>query len=304
MPPREVSIQRYESVADEADDAPGEPGHARMPGGGLRLAREHRLLALLLFGALAAAACLMSARGPAAQGALSRLRGMVEYEEEGSVCEGGRDYWWGLCYPGCSGLTEGEFPHRGSGCKCCKDAGLCNDPERYSYSCENYSNSPSEPIGYPTLTVPGDCNDGEELFGAICYTKCSVAFPEYPYRIGACQCCNSPSATCSKTPENYVTNCSVLAVGLNNASGLHPPDAVCDEAEDFIGGLCYDRCSILSDGELPIRRGACTCCAEWPCEDTLTYVTDCDRFNQGVGGEAPHLPPFIGELAGGGGIYS
>lgn len=283
--------------ADSDVDSAGEPISAHVGSGRTRLYR----VVLLVTGGLAALCCV-SASGFSAKKLPAALRGMVGLQEEGSICDEGKEYWWGLCYDKCSDLTNGEYTHRAGGCKCCKDDGACDEPSRFSVSCEKYSNSPVEPIEKPMLTVPGNCESGEELFSALCYTRCRDVFPDYPYRIGPCHCCDSPGSSCYKDPAHYIANCAALNVGSNKARAVHPPDAVCDSAEDYFSGLCYAKCGILTAGEYSIRSGACSCCSSWPCRDPSSYVEDCGKYNKGVGGEAPHLPPFIDHLEGGEGF--
>merc|ERR1719499_2471133 len=40
---------------------------------------------------------------------------------------------------------------------------------------------------------------------------------------------------------------------------------VCDDKEELYGGLCYKKCSLLTQGEAPIRTSSWTCCDGHPC---------------------------------------
>jgi hypothetical protein len=85
----------------------------------------------------------------------------------------------------------------------------------------------------------------------------------------------------------------------SNSSGITEESShdgsICDDAEEFFGGLCYKTCSLLSEGRYPIRTSSWTCCASHPCElgNTQGQVGKtilCNGYDVSGDGGCPHRP--------------
>jgi hypothetical protein len=70
---------------------------------------------------------------------------------------------------------------------------------------------------------------------------------------------------------------------------------VCEHDEEHYGGLCYRKCSILTQGSNPIRTSPWTCCREHPCGlsnqlGNLGHKVLCNGFDVAGDGSCPHRP--------------
>jgi len=102
------------------------------------------------------------------------------------------------------------------------------------------------------------CDDSEELLGKLCYRKCSLLAPGYPKRTSAWTCCQEPCTWNGWTHDFGV--CSGYSVaGPDGTSCPHKP-GVCLDNEEMHLGRCFEKCSILTNGEFPHRVAAATCC--------------------------------------------
>lgn len=85
---------------------------------------------------------------------------------------------------------------------------------------------------------------------------------------------------------------------LEPMENLHDGN-VCGNDEEFLSGLCYMKCTILTSGTYPIRTTPFTCCESHPClanqKISGTPLTPCTGFDvggniNGEEGECPHTP--------------
>jgi len=77
---------------------------------------------------------------------------------------------------------------------------------------------------------------------------------------------------------------------------LHDGNVCTDEEEEF-GGLCYEKCGLLTSGLYPVRTTAWSCCMKQPCTFMNSKFTNplhlCDGFDvSGMGRDkaCPHAP--------------
>lgn len=107
----------------------------------------------------------------------------------------------------------------------------------------------------------GGCYSDEELHEGLCYKRCAILTNERePVRVSAFQCCGH-QAPCAGELDIEPTLCGGYAVGGNaSGNGCAREPARCLQSEEFEGGLCYMRCSLLSYGVLPYRSTSDTCC--------------------------------------------
>lgn len=107
------------------------------------------------------------------------------------------------------------------------------------------------------------CGDDEELSGSLCYKKCSLLTNgAAPYRTTAFTCCTSKP--CGLTNQKVkLLACSGYDVSgnINGQEGACPhPPGTCLQNEELLLGVCYKKCSIITNGEYPYRSTAFQCC--------------------------------------------
>lgn len=145
-------------------------------------------------------------------------------------------------------------------------------------------------------TVASQCEDGEEKFLGECYKPCSVLTDgQFPSRFAPNGCCKELSLSCLNPADARLSmpwpGHGMMVGGDGKAP--HPPGE-CDPNEEAILGLCYKKCSILSQDKYPIRIASNTCCSEHPCTNLLHLKTmglGCNGFGVGggaMGHECPH----------------
>lgn len=202
----------------------------------------------------------------------------------------------GFCYKKCSLLTAGEYPHRSGAATCCRQEGIgcfnvMNDLTRPQFNVgggagDGNPDTPASPHPpdvdltehaeaaqgatgrSPTSLVPAEnntegnvCDDEEELFAGLCYKKCSLLTNnEASIRTSTWTCCRSHP--CGVHNQRASVGASVLCGGFGvNAEGSCPhPPGVCLKNEEFSLGVCYKKCSLLTNGEFRFRYSAITCC--------------------------------------------
>jgi len=105
------------------------------------------------------------------------------------------------------------------------------------------------------------CADDEEGSGNLCYKKCSLLTSGlYPIRTSAWTCCES--RPCGITNQRMsISMCNGFDQSGDSAGNGCPHSAgTCLEDEEFSLGMCYKKCSILTNGKYPYRVAAATCC--------------------------------------------
>lgn len=115
----------------------------------------------------------------------------------------------------------------------------------------------------PAVLVP--CLANEELYGGMCYQKCSILTNgKATYRKGPEICCSSNFFLCGLM-KSMSTTSPGLAVGGGDASESQPHapgvGSDCLRNEEPHAGLCYKSCKNLTNGEMPIRTSPFECCA-------------------------------------------
>lgn len=125
------------------------------------------------------------------------------------------------------------------------------------------------------------CPDSEELFGGLCYTKCSTLAPGYTKRTSAFTCGQEGSYLNFRHDFGFCSGFSVS--GATGGNCPHKP-GVCLANEEPWLGECYEKCSILTNGEYPNRVGGASCCKTEgiTCLNPFNDRTDTD-FNVGGG---------------------
>lgn len=109
------------------------------------------------------------------------------------------------------------------------------------------------------------CLQDEELFAGICYMKCSLLTAgKAPHRVGNNACCrNDNDFFCTLLGSQQAVSAG-LAVGGGEAvhNQPHAPGVggLCTQEEEAYQGLCYPKCSDLTNGQSPYRVGSFQCC--------------------------------------------
>jgi len=133
------------------------------------------------------------------------------------------------------------------------------------------------------------CADDEELYGGLCYGKCAVLTKgEAPIRTSSWTCCEQHP--CGLWNQRGSLGTSLLCNGYDvsaDGSCPHKPGA-CLVDEEMHLGVCYEKCSLLTEGEFPHRIAAATCCKVkgLGCLN-LHNVKTSDAFDKG-GGAGDH----------------
>eukprot|EP00930_Biecheleria_cincta_P034795 TRINITY_DN23997_c0_g1_i1.p1 TRINITY_DN23997_c0_g1~~TRINITY_DN23997_c0_g1_i1.p1 ORF type:complete len:437 (-),score=39.31 TRINITY_DN23997_c0_g1_i1:46-1317(-) len=134
------------------------------------------------------------------------------------------------------------------------------------------------------------CDDSEELYGGLCYKKCSLLTQgSHPIRTSSWTCCQQHPCTLNQVGKIGTT---IACDGYDVGSSTRCPHApgTCLTDEEFFLGQCYEKCSLLTQGEFPTRVGPASCCktSGMGCLDPRKDQTNAD-FNRG-GGQGDNDP--------------
>mmetsp|Transcript_52512 Transcript_52512/g.151328 ORF Transcript_52512/g.151328 Transcript_52512/m.151328 type:complete len:266 (+) Transcript_52512:69-866(+) len=143
-----------------------------------------------------------------------------------------------------------------------------------------------------------ECRMQEELYGGLCYKKCAILTNgTFTKRVAPNGCCKEMSVKCVLSSE---VDFSGLFPGSGyniNVDGQAPHGpGICDGNEEFFGGVCYKKCSLLTQSAYTVRSGPGTCCTHscWNALNTVTKAGECTGFNVGGGlvpqHNCPHAP--------------
>jgi len=147
-----------------------------------------------------------------------------------------------------------------------------------------FSKAPSENMHDGNL-----CGDDEELFEDLCYLKCSLLTEgKNPIRTSAFTCCQSHPCGFDNTMLNMNAPCAGFDVAgkINGQKGACPHTVgTCLEDEELLLGLCYKKCSLLTQGQFTHRVAATTCCSQTglACLNPMNLRTDFLAFAVGGG---------------------
>jgi len=118
------------------------------------------------------------------------------------------------------------------------------------------------------------CEDDEELWGKLCYKKCTLLTSgQHPVRVSSYGCAKSKSFTDLLTGESVpsLIPCHGYDISGDEAGNGCPHDeGACLEDEEISLGKCYKKCSLLTDGVYPYRTSAMSCCKSSALAQCLT----------------------------------
>eukprot|EP00437_Effrenium_voratum_P015224 CAMPEP_0181455512 /NCGR_PEP_ID=MMETSP1110-20121109/30797_1 /TAXON_ID=174948 /ORGANISM="Symbiodinium sp., Strain CCMP421" /LENGTH=287 /DNA_ID=CAMNT_0023579901 /DNA_START=64 /DNA_END=927 /DNA_ORIENTATION=+ len=118
------------------------------------------------------------------------------------------------------------------------------------------------------------CGDDEELFEALCYSKCSILTGGMkPVRCAAhiCEPLNQNGQHKCELSRNAIESVlsspSLMPCHGYDVAGTregkkrcpHPP-GICLKDEELYLGTCFKKCNILTNGAFPHRKAFATCC--------------------------------------------
>mmetsp|Transcript_57497 Transcript_57497/g.145772 ORF Transcript_57497/g.145772 Transcript_57497/m.145772 type:complete len:261 (-) Transcript_57497:26-808(-) len=113
----------------------------------------------------------------------------------------------------------------------------------------------------PEGSSSDSCHETEELFMNLCYKTCkTLTNGAFPLRTSAWTCCQA-----SKIQDCFLSN-QKRDLGVCSGHDVdgeghcpHPPGE-CGPNEELFLGNCYEKCSILTQGQKPYRTTAISCC--------------------------------------------
>lgn len=106
------------------------------------------------------------------------------------------------------------------------------------------------------------CCADEEEFAGLCYKKCELLTGnEYPIRTTAFTCCKAQPCHPfnSRKDMGFCSGFSVGACGSDKDTCPKPPTA-CSPDEEVTAGVCYTKCSSLTNNEYTHRLTNMACC--------------------------------------------
>lgn len=112
------------------------------------------------------------------------------------------------------------------------------------------------------MTDGSKCGDDEEDFAMACYKKCAILTSGVaPIRTSPWSCCASAHCKLSEERINVKLCAGYDVAGDKEGKDKCPhKEGLCYENEELHLGLCYKKCSILTNGAYIHRKSAITCC--------------------------------------------
>jgi len=135
---------------------------------------------------------------------------------EGNACTDDEEPIAGTCYKKCADLTGGSHPIRTSPFSCCA-AEPCSISNTWTHFgiCSGYAVAGDAEAAEngKCANTQGACLTNEEMFGDMCYRKCSdLTNGQYPHRSAAMSCCKTTGLGCFAF-TNVDTDASFAAGG-------------------------------------------------------------------------------------------
>lgn len=175
-----------------------------------------------------------------------------------------------------------------------------NQPAAYAGQIGDWNGGPPAPTSIHDVATPGmKCRKNEELFLGVCYKNCTLLTGGmYPIRFAPNGCCKDyPCMTPSEVDmQGFAPGTGYIVSAEGDGHYPHSPGE-CGGNEESHLGLCYKKCSLLTNNEYTHRVAANTCCKQSPCWNPFNLDTQgqyCEGY--GVGGgmsnddKCPHKP--------------
>jgi len=151
---------------------------------------------------------------------------------DGNPCNDDEESVSNVCYKKCADLTGGSHPIRTSPFSCCA-AQPCTSSNTWTHfgMCSGYdiAGDAEASTNGKCPTTPGACLTNEEMFGDMCYLKCSdLTNGQYPHRSAAMSCCKTTGIGCFifsnvQTDASYGNGGGAGDGNSGTPSSGHPP---------------------------------------------------------------------------------
>lgn len=201
------------------------------------------------------------------------------------ACLTDEEYWLGVCYKKCSILTEDAYPHRSSHIACCKSANV------------RHCAPPSDNVKVSDLFgVGGGSGDGHLSTPARVHRP-MPALTEEGHNVHVSTLADAP-----RTKEQLIDRMSDPGqfADIADLETLEPDENThdgnkCEDNEEIHLGLCYKKCTLLTDDAYPIRTGPFKCCSSRPCGYANQVLSGssaapCKAFDVNGHDGCPHAP--------------
>mmetsp|Transcript_117588 Transcript_117588/g.285302 ORF Transcript_117588/g.285302 Transcript_117588/m.285302 type:complete len:303 (-) Transcript_117588:124-1032(-) len=175
-----------------------------------------------------------------------------------------------------------------------------NAPSPYGGTIGSWNGKAPQATSINDAATPGlHCEKNEELFLGMCYKNCTLLTGGiYSIRFAPNGCCkNLPCMTPSEVDmQGFAPGTGYMVSAAGDGHYPHSPGQ-CSGNEESHLGMCYKKCSLLTNDEYPHRVAANTCCKQSPCWNPFNLDTKgkfCEGY--GVGGgmsrddQCPHKP--------------
>lgn len=174
----------------------------------------------------------------------------------------------GVCYKRCDLLTGGAYPFRSAAATCCK--------EHTEMGCLKLGASMTS----PKFEVGGGAGDHDRS------TPGGIHMPQEDLTEDVDATTTTSTAQPPEQPK--------LEGNLKPKETMNDGN-VCGDTEELFDGLCYRKCSLLTNGASPIRTSAWTCCESTPCDFRKVHKAEgipvmCNGYGVGGNGSCPHKP--------------
>jgi len=105
------------------------------------------------------------------------------------------------------------------------------------------------------------CDASEELYGGLCYKRCDLlTHAQAPIRTSSWTCCEGHPCSFSNQRGSIGTSLLCNGYDVDGKGGCPHKPGACLLDEELHLGVCYKKCSILTEGVFPNRVAAATCC--------------------------------------------
>jgi len=182
------------------------------------------------------------------------------------ACLTDEELYLGICYKKCTLLTNGTHPYRSAPATCCS--------EKSELRCMKAGAS----ITDAAFNTGGGAGDSAHDASARSH------LPDQALTEASGQSNEQPKTTSSPPTVNFD----------DSAQELHDGN-VCADTEEIYAGLCYRKCSLLTNGAAGIRTSAWSCCKDHPCGLRNEIMAPgppmfCHGFGVSADGSCPHKP--------------
>jgi len=119
----------------------------------------------------------------------------------------------------------------------------------------------SAALAPPSSNGREPCDSGEELFAGLCYKTCSsLTEGGAPIRTSSWTCCQSHPCSVLNTRGSVGSKLVCNGFDVSAQGGCPHKPGKCLDDEELHLGVCYKKCTLLTEGTFPHRVAAATCC--------------------------------------------